>query len=146
MTGARRLRAEHQADAEQRGEAGDGHRQLATHLDRGYDLLLRLVDLILGSASRLAGTTGTTRPTPFATIAVGGCRTGTRGGRVAAGRCGGRTRVGPSGPRFAARLGRGGGKHDPIVPDRPPGAVVTGFSNVKIYATIRGKLDKREMA
>ncbi|GLZ61874.1 hypothetical protein Misp05_54500 [Micromonospora sp. NBRC 107095] len=119
---------------------------MAMHLDRGDDLLFRLVDLVFGSAGRLTGATGPAGPTPFAAIAVGGGRTGTRRGRLATRRCGGRARAGPSGPRFAAGLGRGGGKHDPIVPDRPPAAVVTGFSDVKNQATIRGKIDKQDLA
>ena len=101
------LRAEHQADAEQRGEAGDGQRQLAGAPRPGYDLLVRLVDLVLGSAApaRRRDRARRGRDLRSRRIAVGG-----RPDRCAAragwprGRCGGRARAGPGGPRFAAGL------------------------------------------
>ena len=132
------LRAEHQADAEQRGEAGDGERERAAHLDR-LDLLL------VGSRRprrRAAGPGSPLRRAGGAPRRAGGRRR--RPGRCAAPAVAPRRAAGPGGTPSSAHGSRpaserGGGIHAPIVPDRQPGAAVTRFGNVKTCAAIRGK-------
>jgi hypothetical protein len=130
------LRPEDQTDAEQRGEAGDGEGERSADLDRLDLLLHRLaVGVVVGPAGRLTAASGPAGPDALATVTAvvaGGTGTGSR--RVADAGDAGRARVTSVGPRVATGLGGRGGKHDPIVPDRPGSAEVAVSETLKPVA------------